>query len=309
MLQNMNRVDKDNGVSVCANCGKEGYEINDRCNKCNQVVKYCNAACKKKNQSQHKKECRKRAAEIHDEELFKQPPPNEDCTICFQLLPSLITGSKYQSCCGKVICSGCIHAPVYDNQGNEVDNKKCPFCRTPRPESAAETNERREKRIEANDPIAIDNQGCWYKYGKYGYPIDHKKALELHHRAGELGHAKAYTNIGACYDNGQGVEADKKKAIHYFELAAMDGCIISRHNLGINEGKAGNLDRALKHFIIAVKDGHNESLQNIKQLYSNGFVPKEDYMKALQSYQEYLGEIKSVQRDKAAASDERFRYY
>ena len=69
---------------------------------------------------------------ISDEELFKQPPPLEDCPICFLLLPVIGTGRKYQSCCGKRICSGCAHAPVYDNQGNEVDNKKCPFCRTPR---------------------------------------------------------------------------------------------------------------------------------------------------------------------------------
>ena len=33
-------------------------------------------------------------------------------------------------------------------------------------------------------------------------------------------------------------------------------------------------------------------------------------MKALQAYQEYYGEIKSVQRDKAAAADKtEYRYY
>ena len=32
-------------------------------------------------------------------------------------------------------------------------------------------------------------------------------------------------------------------------------------------------------------------------------------MKALQSYQTYLEEIKSDQRDKAAAADEKYRYY
>jgi len=30
----------DNTVSVCANCGKEGDDINNICNKCKQV-KYC----------------------------------------------------------------------------------------------------------------------------------------------------------------------------------------------------------------------------------------------------------------------------
>ena len=42
--------------------------------------------------------------------LFKQPPPNEDCPICFLTLPSLHTGRKYKTCCGQMICSGCIHA-------------------------------------------------------------------------------------------------------------------------------------------------------------------------------------------------------
>ena len=42
-LQNMSTADKD--ILVCANCGKEG--ANNICNKC-KMVKYCNAACKKK---------------------------------------------------------------------------------------------------------------------------------------------------------------------------------------------------------------------------------------------------------------------
>ena len=53
MLQKMSTTDDDNAVSVCANCGKEGSNI---CNKCKQV-KYCNAACKKKHRHKHKKEC------------------------------------------------------------------------------------------------------------------------------------------------------------------------------------------------------------------------------------------------------------
>ena len=62
------------------------------------AVKYCSAACQKAHRPQHKKECKKRAAELLDEALFKQPPPDEDCPICFLTLPSLHTGSKYKSC-------------------------------------------------------------------------------------------------------------------------------------------------------------------------------------------------------------------
>ena len=69
---------------------------------------------------------------ISDDELFKQPP-NKDCPICLLRLPLLGSGSTYMACCGKIICSGCAHAPVYDNLGNEIIGIKCPFCRTPAP--------------------------------------------------------------------------------------------------------------------------------------------------------------------------------
>jgi hypothetical protein len=35
----------------------------------------------------HKKLCKQRAAELHDEALFKEPPPKEDCPICFLPMP------------------------------------------------------------------------------------------------------------------------------------------------------------------------------------------------------------------------------
>ena len=55
--------------------------------------------------------------------------------------------------------------------------------------------------------------------------------------------------------------------------------------------------------------GYSKSMERIKELYSNGHATKDSYTEALQSYQEYLGEIKSVQRDKAAAFSEKYRYY
>ena len=317
MSQNMSVGDNDNnGLSaVCANCGKEG--ANNTCHKCKQV-KYCNAVCKKVHKKKHKKDCKEHvrlaaehAAKLHDEKLFKQPPPAEDCPICFLRIPSLASGSVYYSCCGKVICSGCCYAPVYDNQGNIVDNKKCPFCRTPHTTSDEEASRRSIKRVNLDDPIAIHNRGFFYRDGMNGYPQDYTKALELYHRAAaKLGHAKAYTSIGFAYSNGRGVEVDKKKANHYYELAAMQGETQARHNLGLaEEERAGNMDRAVKHHMIAVKGGCADSLKQIQNLYKYGFASKEDYMKALQSYQAYLGEIKSPQRDKAAAADEENRYY
>ena len=304
----------DNTVSVCANCG-EGDDVNNIYNKC-KVVKYCNATCKKKHKKKHKKQCEEQvrlaaehAAKLHDIELFKQPPPLEDCPICFLQLPCLGSGSKYYACCGKLICSGCSYAPVYDNQGNEVDSEKCPFCRIPTPHTDEENIKRYKVRMEAGDAEAIYNMGCYFYNGRYGFQQDYTKALELWHRAGELGYAASYCNTGYFYHTGTGVELDKRKAIHYYELAAIGGDGSARYNLGNMEENAGNLDRAVKHYLIAVGCGHVKSLNMIQKLCKNGNVTKDDYTKALRARQAYLGEIKSPHRDKAADTSEEYRYY
>ena len=145
-----------------------------------------------------------------------------------------------------------------------------------------------------------------------GFPQDMDKALKMFHKAGELGYAGAYNNIGATYDFGEeGVKMNQKKAEYYYELAAMMGNAVARNNLGNFERIwKGNTDRALKHYMIAVKSGNSRSLEEIKRLYTKGQATKDDYMKALQLYQAYLGEIKSKQRDEAAAAnEEKCRYY
>lgn len=179
---------------------------------------YCNAACKKRHRHKHKKECERRVAELHDEKLFKQPPPLEDdCPICFMRLPSLGSGRVYMSCCGKVICRGCVHA--FQSRAAKARRSKedniCPFCRTPPARTNGEMDKRYEKRVELNDPNAIRNLACNYALGRYGLPQNMAKACELWHRAGELGNASAYCSIGSAYMFGHGVERNKKKAIHY----------------------------------------------------------------------------------------------
>ena len=59
---------------------------------------------------------------------------------------------------------------------------------------------------------------------------------------------------------------------------------------------------ALKHYMIAARCGYSDSLKKIKEFYMNGHATKDDYAKALRAYQAYLAEIKSTQRDAAAAA-------
>jgi hypothetical protein len=76
-------------MECCADCGGVGGGgvSLKTCKSCTSV-KYCNANCQKNHWPTHKQDCKRRAAELHDEALFKDPPAKEDCPICF--LPMLM---------------------------------------------------------------------------------------------------------------------------------------------------------------------------------------------------------------------------
>ena len=294
---------------MCANCGKgeDDTEKLKACTAC-KLVKYCNRECQIAHRPKHKKECKKRAAEIYDEKLFKQPPPLDDCQICFIRLPSLEYAQTYQACCGKIVCYGCMYAPLYDDQGSKIAERKCPFCRIPIPKKVDEAIARYRKRMELGDANATYNLAYFYQEGSHGFTQDYTKAFEYYHRAGKLGSSEAVTNITVAYYYGRGVERDIKKARQYWEKAAVMGNVNARFSIGYEEEEARNISRAMKHYMIAARDGSERSIQCILDLYSKGYVTKEEYENALRAYQEYVAEIKTIQRDDAAASKNE-KYY
>ncbi|KAL7536862.1 hypothetical protein ACHAXR_009372 [Thalassiosira sp. AJA248-18] len=279
-------------MSTCAACGKDGDNLNS-CTAC-KLVKYCNATCQNAHRPKHKKECKKRAAEIFDEALFKQPPPKEDCPICFLRLPILGADTKYQTCCGKITCNGCEYAE-FASQSTE---RLCPFCRTPGATLPERIVERLRKRIEAGDANAMDILGCRYSTGD-GVPQDSNKALELWNQASKLGCARSHRELGDIYFNGEGVEMDFEKTNYHWELAAIGGNVAARCDLGKFEGNRGNINRAMKHFMISAGSGHDDSLKEIQNGFSHGHVTKDDFEKALRAHKESKDEMQSDQRDAA----------
>ena len=259
----------------CAACGKEGGNLNT-CNKC-KMVKYCNAACKKKHRSKHMKACKKRVAELHDEELFKEHPPRDECPICFLPLPFHARQTTFESCCGKVICSGCTVAMAEEARGRGGEIGLCAFCRTPSPTTGEEESERMKKMAESGIAMAIYNIGVFYNDGLYGFPVDFTKANEFFLKAGELGCAVAYYNLSTSYRNGEGVDVDKEKAKYFCELAAMNGDARARYSLGCMEVDDGNEHRACKHFILSAKAGFKKSLDAVKIGFMDGIITKDEY--------------------------------
>ena len=289
-------------MSTCANCGKGEESSGDlkACTAC-KLVKYCNRECQIAHRPQHKKACKKRAAELYDGQLFKDHP-REECPICMLPLPILYekhTGTTFFSCCGKNICNGCIYA-MRKTGGKNM--KLCPFCKAPPTRLPEEEVESIKKLMEKGHADAFNQLGGHYEDGTSGMPQDRAKANELYLKAGELGCANAYYNLGLSYNEGAGVEIDKKKAKHFYELAAMNGDLHARHNLGCVEGQAGNYHRSYKHFMLSAGAGCKESLNAVKGGYMGGIVTKEEYANTLREYQKSQDETKSDARDKALAA-------
>ena len=90
---------------------------------------------------------------------------------------------------------------------------------------------------------------------------------------------------------------DAKKAEYYYELAAMMGNIRARHNLGCDEQDAGNMKRAVKHWMISAGAGYDKSLKGIREAFFNGHATKDDFEKALRAHKETADEMKSDQRE------------
>ena len=256
-----------NTFTMCANCGKEGDSDNmNSCNKCD-LVAYCNVACKKKHKSKHKKKCERRAKELYDEKLFQEHLPGDECPICFLPLPFGDRVATFMACCGKRICSGCITA-MDESNGADL----CAFCRAPRYKPDEKRIEELKNLMDKGNAHAFYALAGLYATGSLGMPLDWAKANELCHRAGELGCAEAYFNMGISYDYGDGVEVDTNKAKHYYELAAMKGCVSARYNLGVIEVQADNFHRAYKHFILAARAGHNKALDMLHRHFPSPFV-------------------------------------
>ena len=283
-------------TSTCAACGKEGNSSDmNICNKCKEV-KYCNATCKKKHRTKYKKACERRVAELYDEKLFKEVEP-EECPICLLPMPIRRKNTTFEPCCGKRICNGCSYA-MEMSEGKDL----CAFCRTPKLCSDEEMINRTKKLIDNGNALAFYFMAGLHAQGLYGMPQDRRKANEFNLKAGELGCADGYHNLGIAYYGGRGVEVDKKKAKHYFELAAMNGNVNARHNLSYIEEDAGNNERACRHMLLAARAGHEKALEEVTDVYRNevGLVAKEEYASTLRAYHERRKEMKSDERDKAS---------
>ncbi|KAK1746749.1 Sel1-like repeat family protein [Skeletonema marinoi] len=259
--------DEGEEASCCASCGiAEVDEIKlKECSACD-LVRYCSDACQREHNSQHQQECKKRAAELRDEILFKQPESTNigDCPICMVPLPLDSTKSIMWSCCSKIICNGCAHANGLRERKEKLGHS-CPFCRKPVPSTKKQCDKQIMKRIAANDPVAMHQKGMQqYRKG------DYRRAFEYYTRAAELGDAAAQYGLGRMYEFGKGVEKDEGKEYTIWKRLQLGGIPV----LGVHlDGKNG------------AKLGDDDSMEMLMIAFKSGLVSKDDLASALRAHQ------------------------
>jgi hypothetical protein len=283
--------------TCCANCG--AAEVDDikleDCGGCD-LVKYCGDRCREDHREQHEEECKDRKALLHDRKLMQQPDETHlgECPLCFLPLPLDRSKSMFRTCCSETICMGCVFANCKSNVHDPMKARRCPFCREVAYDK--ENEKRTMKRIKANDPAALRHMaGKCHKEGNY------EGALEYWTKSAELGDVEARYNLGLMYMNGEGVEEDEEKAVYHYEKAAIGGHPFARYNLAANEEEHGNVERAVKHFIIAANLGDDQSMKCLWDHYSLGNITKEDLDATLRTHQAAIDATKSEQREEADA--------
>ena len=293
-------------TALCASCGiAEVDEIKlKECDDCD-LVRYCSDECQTEHKTEHTEACKKRAAELRDELLFKQPESSHfgDCPICCIPLSLDIRKSPINECCSKVICNGCSHAHRRRAWEKRLE-QSCPFCREPVPNTEKESAKLRMKRVKANDPVAIRQEGVMrYNKGEY--------IKAYYTKAAELGDAEAHYQLSILYQSGKGVEKDEGKKIYHLEEAAIAGHPFARYVLGVCEWRRfrvennRNDERAVKHWIIAARQGDGNSIKELMKIFKHGqkydfeYISKEDLAAALRAHKTVVDATKSPQRDTA----------
>lgn len=179
-----------------------------------------------------------------------------------------------------------------------------------------------EQAAEENSPGALYCLGIMYEMGQ-GVPRDEEKSINLIRSAAALGYsmakdhidaldrdveiervkadtfdsmliaasrgsAEAQFNLGARYENGDGVERDYKEALKWYRMAGEAGFPPAQNNLGVmylmGKGVSQNDLIAFKWFRKAADQGYGEAQNNMGIMFQQGRGIQKNLLSAVSYY-------------------------
>ena len=247
-----------------------------------------------------------------DPELLKPHPPNEDCPVCF--FPRPFKENTYFGCCDKVICSAC--ASEHFRATNIVNIKRkakelpklakpnCPFCRGC-PSQRREI-ELLEERVQKGNGAAAYELARHYLEGNLGLDQDEVKAVELYHRAADMGSARADLWLSHAYASGEDlVKLDFNKAKMYAERAVKQNYPQARTVLALlaitPKETNKQIQVALQHYMFGAKAGCKKHMDRVWKFFYGGDISKEDLEDTLRKYHQSCENMNSEARERYAA--------
>ena len=118
----------------------------------------------------------------------------------------------------------------------------------------------------------------WYRKGYNFYKNkDYTQAVEWYTKAANQGYASAQSNLGVCYEKGQGVTQSYEKAVEWYTKAAEQGSATAQYNLGLcyefGAGVPQSFVKAAEWYTKSLKNGNHyvkEDLDRLKKKQQQG---------------------------------------
>ena len=277
----------DNAIAhCCAECGQEGGVSLKVCKPCMQV-RYCNAECQHKHWANHKAACKLRAAKIRDEALFKEdPPPKEDCPICFLPMPTYIIS------CASLPPATILSVPINDfAEANEAlalepmaSLPPATVSSVPIYDFAIANEALKGKATEEYYPCCGKSfcKGCVYSFLESGNDkcpfcnSEQREGKTLEERVQKMMRRVAANDAASIcvladsyYNGSAGFQQDHMKAMELFTKSAELGCSKAHGRLGDIYYEGGYLKKAKFHLEAAAMAGNEVARYNLGNMEYN----------------------------------------
>ena len=117
----------------------------------------------------------------------------------------------------------------------------------------------------ADNTTQFEQAMAAYNAGNY------KQAFHLLQPLAQQGDAMAQNNLGAMYNNGQGVVQSYQQAMTWYQKAANQGSAAAQFNLGVmhekGRGVAQNYQQAMMWYQKAANQGYSDAQFNLGVMY------------------------------------------